>query len=239
MAPVIWGLDLKEMQWGKFKSDYMFKNRDYHLRRTKFIVYQCALIFCVVSESLGTAALSGKHCSAAIMRAVMIPRSWLTNAHPDYIDEQKHVHSLNPNAYVYNNDYVGAASYNIFAGVFVATIFGAAFFFDLFWPERYESKSVRIAWKVCGVLAVIFHLAAALELTIITATHQGYVTGVSAQEGARLVGTFHKDDGTPLNYKKNPRALAAIVFVWLGWISIVPRYVAPLMAKDAGSRLTP
>lgn len=56
---VIWGLDLKEMQWGKFKSSYMFKNRDYHLRRTKFIVYQLAMILTVVSESLGTAALSG------------------------------------------------------------------------------------------------------------------------------------------------------------------------------------
>lgn len=59
MAPVIWGLDLKEIQWAKFKSSYMW-NTTYHLRRTKFIVYQCALIFCVVSESLGTSALSGK-----------------------------------------------------------------------------------------------------------------------------------------------------------------------------------
>jgi len=132
------------------------------------------------------------------------------------------VKRLNPNAYVYNNDYIGAASYNIFAGVFVAFIFGAAFFFDLFWPERHESKSVRIAWKVCGVLATIFHLAAALELTIITATHRGYVTGVSQAEGATLVGQFHKDP-TPLVYKHNPRALAAVVFVWLGWASIVPR----------------
>lgn len=55
---VIWGLDLREMQWGKFKNSYMWNN-EYHLRRTKFIVYQIAMIFCVVSESLGTAALSG------------------------------------------------------------------------------------------------------------------------------------------------------------------------------------
>lgn len=34
-------------------------NQEYHLRRTKMIVYQMAMIFCVVSESLGTAALSG------------------------------------------------------------------------------------------------------------------------------------------------------------------------------------
>ena len=56
---VIWGLDLKEMQWGKFKSNYMFGNTDYHLRRTKFGIYQGAMILTVVSQSLGTAALSG------------------------------------------------------------------------------------------------------------------------------------------------------------------------------------
>lgn len=55
---VIWGLDLHDIQWNKFKSTYMW-NHDYHLRRTKFIVYQLAMIFCVVSESLGTAALAG------------------------------------------------------------------------------------------------------------------------------------------------------------------------------------
>jgi hypothetical protein len=59
---VIWGLDLKDMQWGKFKNSYMW-NREYHQRRTRFIVYQIAMIFCVVSESLGTAALSGTYPS--------------------------------------------------------------------------------------------------------------------------------------------------------------------------------
>lgn len=60
IMPVIWGLNLKDIQWWKFKSSYMFGNRDYHLRRTKFVVYQVAMIFCVVSESVGTAALSGE-----------------------------------------------------------------------------------------------------------------------------------------------------------------------------------
>jgi hypothetical protein len=55
---VLWGLDLNEIHWNKFKSSYMWNN-EYHLRRTKFIVYQAAMIFSVVSESLGTAALSG------------------------------------------------------------------------------------------------------------------------------------------------------------------------------------
>jgi hypothetical protein len=61
MAPVIWGLDLADMQWGKFKSGYMWNNQ-YHLRRTKFIVYQAAMILCVVSESLGTDCLSSSCC---------------------------------------------------------------------------------------------------------------------------------------------------------------------------------
>jgi hypothetical protein len=141
---VIWGLDLADMQWGKFKSSYMFKvytillssmnwtdtrpqNRDYHLRRTKFIVYQLAMIFCVVSESLGTDAIS------------------------KYVDQQKDF-ERRPGVSVRNNDIVGSFSFNIFVGVFVATIFGAAFFFDLFWPERSETKAVRIAWKACAVL---------------------------------------------------------------------------------------
>ena len=67
---VIWGLDLAEIQWGKFKSSNMWCG-DYHLRRTKFIVYQIAMILCVVSESLGTAALSGLPAPklSSIMRA--------------------------------------------------------------------------------------------------------------------------------------------------------------------------
>jgi hypothetical protein len=56
---VIWGLDISEMKWSAFSNSYMWKNTDYHMRRTRFIIYQCAMILCVVSESLGTAALSG------------------------------------------------------------------------------------------------------------------------------------------------------------------------------------
>ncbi|KAL1634278.1 hypothetical protein SLS58_010720 [Diplodia intermedia] len=190
---VIWGLDLKDMQWAKFKNSYMW-NTEYHLRRTKFIVYQCAMIFCVVSESLGTAVLS------------------------DYIDQQRLVARQNPRAYVYNNDYVGAASYNIFVGIYVATIFGAAFFFDLFWPERYESPAVKLAWRICSVLACVFALASALTMTVITATHSAYVTGVDAPEATRLLAAAK---GQPLRYRENPRAIASVVFLWPGFIATV------------------
>lgn len=143
----------------------------------------------------------------------------------DYIDGQRKIQTISANRVkVYNNDYVGAGSYNIFAGVFVAFIFGAAFFFDLIWPERKESKGVRIAWKVCGVLAVIFHLAAALTLTIITATHQAHITArIPPQSQEYWWRKYSKHDEAPLDYKHNARAIAAVVFVCLGWCSVAPR----------------
>jgi hypothetical protein len=68
MAPVIWGLNLGDMKWSMFGSKWMWKNKDYHLRRTKFIIYQLAMINMVVSESIGTAALTGQYCSRQQLR---------------------------------------------------------------------------------------------------------------------------------------------------------------------------
>lgn len=188
---VIWGLDLKDMQWGKFKNSYMW-NREYHQRRTRFIVYQIAMIFCVVSESLGTAALS------------------------DYVDQQNFVAVKSPGATVHNNNFVGIASYNIFVGVYVATIFGSAFFFDLFWPERSESPAVKLAWRICSVLACMFTLSAALAYTYIVAAKSAYVTGTDAGTATRLLIEY---GGSPLRYRENGRAVASIVFLWIGMVA--------------------
>lgn len=62
----------------------------------------------------------------------------------------------------HNNDYIGMASYNVFAGVYVAFIFGSAFFFDLFWPERREDRGIKIAWKGCSMMACVFMLASVI-----------------------------------------------------------------------------
>jgi len=189
---VIWGLDLRDMQWSKFGNNYMWKNTNYHRRRTKFIVYQIAMICCVVSESLGTAALS------------------------DYVDQQDFVSKKDPNVTVHNNNYVGIASYNIFVGIYVATIFGSAFFFDLFWPEREESKSVKIAWRVCSVFACMLTLASALAGTVIVARHSAYVTGTNAEVAQSYLAEY---GGSPLRYRDNGRAVASVVFEWPGMIA--------------------
>jgi len=193
MAPVIWGLDLKEMQWYKFKSSYMFGNRDYHLRRTKFVVYQLAMILCVCSESVGTAALS------------------------DYVKEQNLIENLHSSARVHNDSFVGMASYNIFVGIYVATIFGAGFFFDLFFPERYEPANIRWAWRICAVIASVMCLADALGLTVIVARYSASITANNADALAIAQHTINP----PLKYSKNGRAIASVVLLWPGWVFTV------------------
>jgi hypothetical protein len=129
-----------------------------------------------------------------------------------------------PASYVHNNDYIGIASFNIFVGIFVATIFGAAFFFDLFWPERYESKAVKLAWRICSVIACILTLACALAYTYIVATKSAYVTGTDAATAQRELAMY---GGSPLRYNKNGRAIASVVFLWPGMVFTFVRYVYP------------
>jgi hypothetical protein len=192
MAPVIWGLDLSEIQWRKFHHSYMF-NSTYHLRRTKMIVYQIAMILCVVSESVGTDAISR------------------------YNAQQDGIQALNPDAYVYNNDFIGTASFNVFMGITVATIFGSGFFFDLFWPERTESRGVRLAWKISSLVTTIALLADALALTVIVAMHESYITGVDETTAAALYAQFPFE----MVYRRNARAVASVVLLWPGFVATV------------------
>ena len=148
----------------------------------------------------------------------------VANIRPDYVDQQKFVSKLDGNVTVHNNDFVGIASYNIFVGIFVATIFGAAFFFDLFWPERQESKGVKTAWKVCSVFACLAALADALAYTYIVASRSAYITGTDPATGGSLLSQFKKAGETPLAYNKNGRAIASVVFLWPGMIFTFVRY---------------
>lgn len=133
---------------------------------------------------------------------------------------------MNENATINNNDFVGAFSYNIFVGVYVATIFGSAFFFDLFWPERKQVRGVKIAWRVTSVLAILFNLAAALLLTIILATHSASITGVDAAQARSLLERSKPNE--PLQYKHNKRGIASVVFIWLGLLGTIARSATTL-----------
>jgi hypothetical protein len=128
-----------------------------------------------------------------------------------------------PTSYVHNNNFIGIASFNIFNGIFVATIFGAAFFFDLFWPGRYESPAVKLAWKICSVLACAMSLATALAYTYIVASKAAYVTGSDAASAERELAAY---GGSPLRYRDNGRAIASVVFLWPGMVFTFIRYAS-------------
>ncbi|KAI5923649.1 hypothetical protein F4810DRAFT_710391 [Camillea tinctor] len=210
MAPVIWGLDLDEVKWSKFKPSYMWSN-EYHLRRTKFIIYQCAMISTVVSEVLGT------------------------TAQLKYVHQQSYIESHSDGkASEYNNDFVRVCTYNIFVGVYVAAIFGAAFFFDLFFPERRETKAVKIAWKVCSVLACAFTLSSAIAMTVIITPRSAVVyavpgSGITQDDAESL---FRAAGGPPLKYIRYAKTLASLVFVWIGVISTTASSILLWRSQD-------
>lgn len=194
--PVLWGLDLKEIHPRKFASGYMW-NKVYHLRRTKFIVYQLAMILCVVSEACGTAALDHYRSAHKQVKNAKIPG----------VSE-------------YSGDFIGVASYNIFNGIYVAFIFGAAFFFDLIWPERREDRGIRWAWKICAISTIISTLASALGMTIVFATRSSIIYGTSEQ--SKAVAQWLRDTGAdPLRYKDNKLAIASIAMLWPGWVACI------------------
>jgi len=154
------------------------------------IVYQFAMILTVVSESIGTAALS------------------------DYVDQQDGISRRSGGkAMVQNNDIVGVMSYNIFIGIAVATIFGSGFFFDLFWPERHESNGVKLAWKISSVVISFMALADAIAVTVIVATRSAYITGVSKVEADYWFNANGKPNRV---YRHNGYCVASAVFLWLG-----------------------
>lgn len=196
---VIWGLDLHDMQWSKFKSSYMFGNTDYHLRRTKFIIYQCAMIFLVISESLGTDVLS------------------------NYIDQQDRLQNRFPGLYVFNNDYIGIASYNIFVGILAATIFGAAFFFDLFFPDRYEPRWVQNMWMGFAIFCIVAGLGDALAYTVILSMRGLKFRHFDRKDPSLLDALARDANKTPVLYRKSGRAVASVVFLWVGWVCAVAR----------------
>jgi len=190
MAPVIWGLNLAEIQWYKFGHKYMFGGT-YHMQTTRMIVYQLAMIFMVVSESVGTAALS------------------------DYVDQQDGIQTRT-GYHVQNNDIVGVLSYNIFCGIAVATIFGAGFFFDLFFPERLESPGVKLAWKISAIVVSFMALADAIAITVIVATREAHIDNISKSLQTQL---FHANGPPNSVYRHNAYCVASCVLCWIGVVS--------------------
>lgn len=108
---------------------------------------------------------------------------------------------------------------DIFVGITVATIFGAAFFFDLFFPTRYEPTNIRWAWRISAVVVSIMALGDAIAFTVIVATGKARVTADTRdqEEIAR------EAIGPPLRYRDNGEAITSVVLLWVGLVFTVWR----------------
>lgn len=138
---------------------------------------------------------------------------------PDYVKQQSTIERLHSSASVHNDDFVGIASYNIFCGIAVATIFGAGFFFDLFFPERYEPRNIRWAWRLSALFVTLCTIACALAFTVIVATGNAWISA-DTQDAAEIA---QEKINPPLRYRDNGRAIAATVFLWIGMVATVAR----------------
>lgn len=157
------------------------------------------MIFLVVSESLGTAVLS------------------------DYVDQQNSLQKQFPGIDVWNDDYVGIASFNIFVGVFAAIVFGAGFFFDLFFPDRYEPRWVQNMWIGSAIFASVAALGDALAYTVILCLHGERISGFVLDDPELRQALSSAHNKTPILYKNSGRAVASVVFLWVGWACAVAR----------------
>jgi len=68
------------------------------------------------------------------------------------------------------------------------------------------------------VLASVFALSSALTLTVITARHRAWTSGPDARDAERALREY---GGSPLVYHNNGRAVAAVVFIWPGFLATV------------------
>ncbi|RFU28730.1 hypothetical protein B7463_g7612, partial [Scytalidium lignicola] len=120
-----------------------------------------------------------------------------------------------PDAHIDTSDIVGSFAFNIFSCLFIALLFGAAVFFDLFWPERKEARCIQWTWKLSAAASSVFQLGAALATTIVVVTHSPRISGVSVEQENAIRENWK---GTPLVYQQENLALAAVAFCWVEWL---------------------
>ncbi|KAF9254113.1 hypothetical protein L218DRAFT_968409 [Marasmius fiardii PR-910] len=193
------------MHWSAFGHSNMFDRR-WHLRRERFVVYQLAMLICLAAECTATYSLD------------------------KYQDLEKHVeHWPGSQAHLFRRDIYGAQVMTIVFCVLVATLFGADFFFLLFFPRRRYPSRYTITKKILAVFITVGVFASALMSTIVIARNSAIISRVSATEAQALTDLFFRP---PLQYKKWAVNIAWVCLLWLGFISTAASTVILFIAAD-------
>ncbi|RXW20215.1 hypothetical protein EST38_g5642 [Candolleomyces aberdarensis] len=114
-----------------------------------------------------------------------------------------------------NNDLINSAISTICFCVFVATLFGADFFFLVFWPRRRYPAWYRHARLTLAVGITLGMFGSAIASTIIIATQSARIVGVDPGRTQELVDQFFRP---PLRYRSWPQNIAWVVLLWVASI---------------------
>jgi len=119
---------------------------------------------------------------------------------------------LSPRASLHNDDIIDSAIVTIVFCVLVATVFGADFFFLVFWPERAYPRWYNVAKKLLAVVVMAGVGVAAITSTVVISTRQAFVTGVGGDVAAALTRVYFRP---PLIYRKWAVNIAWLVLLWI------------------------
>jgi len=176
------------------------------LRKERFIVYQLAMLVSLAAECTATYSLS------------------------KYEDHQKHIEQLsNFTAQVHNNDIIDAEITTIVFCVLVATIFGADFFFLLFFPKRTYPRWYNITKRALAVLITAGMLAAAITSTAVVKGKSEFITGVSPQIAQEYLSIYSRP---PLRYRTWAVNVAYVVLLWIAFVFTLASTVLMFLAVD-------
>ncbi|CAK1366704.1 hypothetical protein CB0940_10091 [Cercospora beticola] len=190
MAPLVTGLHLSEIQWNKFKASYMW-GKTYYLRRTKFVLYQ--------TSTLLLAAVSGISNAAA----------------NKYIDRRDDVIEQDPTLDVDVGQIIAVRVMLTVLGGILGFLFGMALLFDLWWPERRESKVMSLGWKCSSLAGSLAQFAAALAASIIVATGEVEIKGPDQQAVDEQLAAWPNSE-----YRESGTAIVTVVLAWIGFAFI-------------------
>ncbi|GIZ36584.1 hypothetical protein CKM354_000005400 [Cercospora kikuchii] len=184
MAPLMTGLHGSEVRRKKFKPSHMWSDV-YYFRRTKFIVYQACTMSLAVCSGVSNVATTR------------------------YQDRRDDVEEKNPNISVDVDDLSNIRLVLTVIGGVWGLIFGMAFLFDLWWPERRESKLMSLSWKLSAILGTLAQLGATLATTAVIASGDVDIQGQDQALAERLLAAWPSP-----NYREDGAAIATIVITW-------------------------
>ncbi|KZP34149.1 hypothetical protein FIBSPDRAFT_385 [Athelia psychrophila] len=118
-------------------------------------------------------------------------------------------------AQLHNDDLIAAECIVIVFSVFVATLFGADFFFLLFFPRRVYPRWYNMVRKTLAVGITAGVLAGAVMSSVVVARSSAFITGVDDAAQAALTAFFYRP---PLRYSAWPTNIAFVVLTYIGFL---------------------